>query len=103
MATASRWLGSGGRAVGRALSGPILGIGAFGFVQLVHYTKTGKTYAIKTLTKKSILKTDQLGHVRDEIVNLRASTNQFIVRRATEARAASRHAPPESAALRTET
>jgi cAMP-dependent protein kinase regulator len=59
--------------------GPTLGIGAFGYVQLVHYKKTGKVYALKTLTKKSILKTDQLIHCRDEIANLRAATNPFIV------------------------
>ena len=59
--------------------GPTLGIGAFGYVQLVHYKKTGKVYALKTLTKKSILKTDQFIHCRDEIANLRAATNPFIV------------------------
>lgn len=59
--------------------GPTLGIGAFGYVQLVHYKETGKVYALKTLTKKSILKTDQLTHCHDEIANLRAATNPFIV------------------------
>lgn len=59
--------------------GPTLGIGAFGYVQLVHYKQTGKVYALKTLTKKSILKTDQFVHCRDEIANLRAATNPFIV------------------------
>lgn len=59
--------------------GPTLGIGAFGYVQLVHYKKTGKVYALKTLTKKSILKTDQFIHCRDEIANLRAASNPFIV------------------------
>ena len=59
--------------------GPTLGIGAFGYVQLVHYKKTNKVYALKTLTKKSILKTDQFTHCRDEIANLRAATNPFIV------------------------
>jgi hypothetical protein len=50
-------------------------------VQLVHYKKTGKVYALKTLTKKSILKTDQFIHCRDEIANLRAASNPkgFIV------------------------
>ena len=60
-------------------TGPTLGIGAFGYVQLVHYTKTNKVYALKALTKKSILKTDQYTHCHDEIANLRASTNPFIV------------------------
>ena len=60
-------------------TGPTLGIGAFGYVQLVHYKKTGKVYALKTLTKKSILKTDQFVHCRDEIANLRAASNPFIV------------------------
>ena len=59
--------------------GPVLGIGAFGYVALTHYKRTGKTYALKTLTKKSILKTDQLTHCRDEIANLRAASNPFIV------------------------
>lgn len=59
--------------------GPTLGIGAFGYVQLVHYKKTRAVYALKTLTKKSILNTDQLIHCRDEIANLRAATNPFIV------------------------
>ena len=58
--------------------GPTLGIGAFGYVQLVHYKETGKVYALKTLTKQSILKTDQFTHCRDEIANLRAATNPFI-------------------------
>jgi cGMP-dependent protein kinase len=60
-------------------TGPTLGIGAFGYVQLVHYKKTDKVYALKTLTKKSILKTDQLQHCHDEIANLHASMNPFIV------------------------
>ena len=59
--------------------GPTLGIGAFGYAQLVHYKKTRAVYALKTLTKKSILNTDQLIHCRDEIANLRAATNPFIV------------------------
>jgi len=36
-------------------------------------------YALKTLAKKSILKTDQYQHMHDEIYNLRAaSSNAFI-------------------------
>ena len=60
-------------------SGPVLGIGAFGYAQIVHYKKTGMTYAMKTLAKRSILKTDQLKHCHDEIENLRAAQNPFIV------------------------
>lgn len=59
--------------------GIVLGIGAFGYVQLVKHLKTGKYYALKTLTKKSIIKTDQLDHVRDEITNLHECMNPFIV------------------------
>lgn len=59
--------------------GIVLGIGAFGYVQLVRHLQTKKVYALKTLTKKSILKTDQLHHVKDEILNLHECMNPFIV------------------------
>ena len=45
----------------------------------MHHRGNGKVYALKTLAKKNIIKTDQLTHCRDEIANLRAARNPFIV------------------------
>jgi len=43
-----------------------LGKGSFGFVQLVKDPKTGKTYALKALSKTQIVQTGQQGHVMQE-------------------------------------
>jgi len=46
-----------------------LGKGAFGHVQLVQDKNTGKTYALKAVSKALIVQTGQQGHIMSEKKN----------------------------------
>lgn len=57
----------------------LLGIGSFGFVDLVEHTPTGETYALKTISK-GILQKRELRGPRYEKLVMRMTSSRFLVR-----------------------
>lgn len=55
-----------------------LGTGTFGRVKLVEHTKTGKTYALKILTKAKIIRYDQKTNVMNEKSILKEMNHPFL-------------------------
>ena len=60
-------------------AGKTLGMGAFGRVSLCKYNGNGKAYAIKAMTKATVIKSGQVEHVANEKNNLLACANPFII------------------------
>lgn len=56
----------------------VLGEGSYGKVTLVRHEVTGKTYALKQITKEHIIRMKQTSHVRTELGVLRAVNHPFV-------------------------
>jgi cGMP-dependent protein kinase len=57
-----------------------LGKGSFGHVQLVKDSRTGKTYALKAVSKQQIVQTGQQGHVMSEKRVMAMLNHPFLIR-----------------------
>eukprot|EP01006_Ploeotia_vitrea_P037740 TRINITY_DN66166_c3_g2_i1.p1 TRINITY_DN66166_c3_g2~~TRINITY_DN66166_c3_g2_i1.p1 ORF type:complete len:811 (+),score=504.52 TRINITY_DN66166_c3_g2_i1:84-2435(+) len=57
-----------------------LGKGSFGHVQLVKHKKTGKTYALKAVSKHQIVQTGQQGHILSEKRVMEQLNHPFLIR-----------------------
>jgi len=57
-----------------------LGKGSFGHVQLVKDTNTGKTYALKSVSKAQIVQTGQQGHIMNEKRVMETLKHPFLIR-----------------------
>lgn len=58
----------------------VLGKGSYGFVQLVKHVKTGKTFALKAVSKQRIVETKQKAHVMDEKNLMTQLNHPFMVK-----------------------
>lgn len=57
-----------------------LGKGSFGHVQLVKDPKTGKTFALKAVSKQQIVQTGQQGHIMSEKRVMQSLRHPFLIR-----------------------
>lgn len=60
--------------------GRLLGSGAFGRVKIAKNKETGKYTAIKILTKKELIKQQQVDHIYNEVKILSMMDHPFIVK-----------------------